>query len=192
MTILDNKRRRIITYCSTIIMVLVMSMIWSAQAFAGEQNVTQEYKIKAAYLYNFSLFVDWPAGAAGTDNTSFVICILGQHSFGDALKSMEGKVVKQRVLKVRYISDLKNIGNCQILFVCLSEKLRLPEIIGAAIEKRGILTISDLPGFTRAGGVINLVNVGEKLRFDINMKAARQAGLSMNHQLLNMAHDISN
>ena len=162
-----------------------------ASSPAVESYVTQEYKVKAAFVYNFSLFVDWPPGAYNGPNSPFVICILGKHAFGNTFDNLAGKMVKKRVLKIQYATDIKNIGNCQILYICMSERMRLAEII-AATERRSILTISDMPGFNRAGGMINLVNVEDKIRFDINMKAAKQSGLSLNFQLLNMAHDVTN
>jgi hypothetical protein len=172
-------------------LIIILMLSRPASSPAVESYVTQEYKVKAAFVYNFSLFVDWPPGAYNGPNSPFVICILGKHAFGNTFDNLAGKMVKKRVLKIQYATDIKNIGNCQILYICMSERMRLAEII-AATERRSILTISDMPGFNRAGGMINLVNVEDKIRFDINMKAAKQSGLSLNFQLLNMAHDVTN
>ena len=154
------------------------------------QNVaTQEYQIKAAFLYNFSMFVEWPAGNFLKEDTPLIISVLGNHSFGNSLESLKGKTVKKRPVIVKQISNISDMAVCNILFISASEKLRLPEIL-AAIKKRPVLTVSDLDEFCKAGGMINFITVDSKVRFDINLKAAQLADLKISSQLLKLAHDI--
>ncbi len=190
-----NKGRQGISYRGPggiiLVILLGLAFLQPINATASEMSpVAQEYKVKAMFLYNFSLFVEWPAESR-TAGTPFRICILGKSPFGDFLNRFENQEVKGKKLKVQYVSSIQDIGSCQILFVCASEQARLREIMEALRERRGILSISDIPGFTEAGGVINIVKVDERLKFDINMSASKFNGLSINHQLLNMAHDIT-
>jgi hypothetical protein len=155
------------------------------------QNIaTPEYQIKAAFLYNFAMFVDWPEAAFVKGNAPFVICVLGTHFFENSLELLsKGKTLKKKSVIVRQISDVRDMEGCHILFISASEKLLLPEIL-AVTKKRPVLTVSDLDGFYKAGGVINFISLEGKVRFDINQKAAQAAGLKISSQLLKLAHDI--
>ena len=177
-----------------ILLILLVHAVTLAPPVSAETSpVSQEYKVKAAFLYNFSMFVEWPADVVKADTVSpFVICVIGKNPFGDFLDGFQGRRTKNRPIRIHYADHVKDIGNCQMLFVSSSEQIRLKEIMDMVKDRRGVLTVSDIPGFLQAGGAINLVHVADKMKFDINIKVTKQYGFSINHQLLNMAHDIVN
>jgi len=147
---------------------------------------SREHLIKAAFLYNFAKFVDWSPESLPESNTSLILCVLGQDSFGGALESLEGKTVKGRELVVRHTTRLENLDKCHILFISASEKKRLPEIL-KSISKMNLLTVSDMKGFAQEGGIINLVKEGSRIRFEINLDAASLSGLIISSNLLKLA-----
>ena len=172
------------------LILLLGTAITESYAYPAESSALQEHKIKAAYLYKLPHFIEWPSGTFPNENSPFVICVIGKHDLTNILDSYNGKVLKKRAIKIRQITNIEEMGACHVLFISMSEKLRVAEIIALA-ERIPILTISDLPEFSRVGGMITLINLDDKVRFDINMKAVRQRGLTISSQLLQLAHDVT-
>jgi hypothetical protein len=155
----------------------------------AEHAATREYKVKAAFLYNFALFTEWPDENVAGGGSSLVICVLGKHSFGDALESIQGKSVRRRNVTVRQINSVREMGICHVLFVSASEKQRLPDIL-SEVKNQPVLTVSDLDRFAEAGGTIGFISLEDRVRFEINMKAAQRARIRISSQLLKLAHDV--
>jgi hypothetical protein len=159
-----------------------------APGLSAQQSKPEEYQVKAVYLYNFGRFVQWPAAAASND--SFTVCILGHDPFGAVLdNTLAGDAVGDLKLVARRISTPRDAAACRILFVSSSEASRAKEIL-ARMEKSPVLTVSDMPGFTASGGMIQFVLKENKVRFEVNLAAAEKAGLSFSSQLLKVATDI--
>lgn len=153
----------------------------------GQQAKPGEYQIKAAYLYNFSRFVDWPAQNAWAKSEPFAICILGKDPFGPALDAtLSGANAQGRSLVAKRISTPADALSCQILFVASSEEGRLKEILGV-LEKKSVLTVSDISKFSERGGMIQFVLQGDKVRFEVNLSNATDAGLVLGSDLLKVA-----
>ena len=148
----------------------------------------REYLIKAAFLYNFARFTQWPDSAFAADGLR--ICVLGDDPFGAALDSIAGKTIRGREVRVERVTDDAAAQRCQVLFVSASEGGRLAEVIGA-IEGLPILTIADMPDFATSGGIINLKTVENKIRFEINITAAERAGLRFSSKVLKLADLVS-
>lgn len=148
-----------------------------------------EYEVKAAYLYNFAKFTDWPPEAFSGENSPVVFCVLGKSPFGSALDSLASKTVANRKVVVRYVGRVEDIKECHILYVAASEKPRLAHIL-ASLPVSAVLTVSDIKDFSRAGGMIGLVTQEEKVRFQINLKAAQRARLRLSSKLLKLALEI--
>jgi hypothetical protein len=157
----------------------------------GQQpSKPQEYQVKAVYLYNFGRFVEWPAAA--NPEELFTICVFGRDPFGDVLDAtLAGETIDNQKLVARRISSLKETPHCRILFVSSSEAPRTREIL-KSVEKSRTLTVSDMPNFTANGGMIQFVVRDNKVRFEVNLRAAEKAGLSLSSQLLKVATDIRN
>lgn len=159
----------------------------NANGTAGEPK--REHLIKAAILYNFAKFTRWPAMAFESVDAPLYLCVLGVDPFGDALATVDGKRVGARNLRTRLITDTAQIAACHLLFVSASETERLADIL-AATDGAAILTVADLPGFSRAGGIITLNVVEDRTRFAVNRLAADRAGLTLSAKLLRLADSV--
>lgn len=145
-----------------------------------------EYPVKAAFLYNFTRFVEWPGGALAS-SPQVTICVLGHDPFGAALdEAVAGKRVEGRPLAVRRLSGLEDLQPCPVLFVSASEEGRLPEIL-RRLQGAPVLMVGDSPEVARRGGVIGFYLEGNKVRFEVNPAAARAAGLKVSAKLLSVA-----
>jgi hypothetical protein len=146
-----------------------------------------EYEVKAAFLYNFARFVEWPAEAGQVPGTPFVIAILGRDPFGAVLdETVAGKTVGGRPIEVRRVPRVDEARDAQIVFVSPSERANVAAIL-KALERPGVLTVGDTDGFATHGGAINFTVQARRVRFEINPSVAEQAGLKMSSQLLKLA-----
>jgi len=146
-----------------------------------------EYDVKAAFLLNFTKFIDWPESAFSAPDAPFAICILGPDAFKNALdKMVEGETVNARKLVVRRVQR-QQTGGCQILFVSKSEKNFSTALAG---EGMGVLTVGESDSFFRDGGVINFVIENKRVRFDVNQTAAKRVGLDLSSKLLQVARKV--
>jgi hypothetical protein len=145
----------------------------------------REYMIKAAFIYEMIQATQWPRARA----KDLAICILGRDPFGAAWQSIDGKPVGGRTLHVTTLPDAKGFGVCDVLFVGASERARWSQI-HADLAARPILTVSEMAGFSRDGGMVTLMNVDNRLRFDVNLKAVREAGLHINTDALEYANAV--
>jgi len=143
-----------------------------------------EYQVKAAYLANFAKFVEWPAGSI-TDDNPIPVCVAGQDPFGPALDAaLSGERVGGHPLVARRIDGLRDVDGCRILYVSSNEALI--DSVGS-VERMPILTVSDAPDFLKHGGMIEFVLASNRVRFEINLAAARTAGLNISSELLRVA-----
>jgi len=148
-----------------------------------------EYSVKAAFLYNFPKFVEWPADASGEDS-SFLLGVLGDDPFGESLDQIVGgKTVNGRRIVVRRLKWGEDLRQCQMLFISSSEQRRLPQIF-ARLKGASVLTVGETDQFVNQGGIIRLVIADGKVRFDINAGAAKQARLRLSSKLLSLARAV--
>jgi hypothetical protein len=153
---------------------------------ATAQSAT-EYQVKAAFLFNFAKFVEWPADALPAPDTPLQICVLGQDPFGgDFEQVIEDKAVNGHRLEVAHPDGVPQARACQILFIASSEKQKVRDIL-RGLAGASVLTIGDTPGFAQKGGVINFVLDESRVRFEINLKAAERAHLKLSARLLTVA-----
>jgi hypothetical protein len=146
-----------------------------------------EYQVKAAFLYNFARFVEWPPEAQRDPGAPFLIAVLGHDPFGAVLdETVAGKTVAGRPIKVRRVPRVEDARDAQIVFVSPSERPNLATIL-KALDRPGVLTVGDTDGFAMRGGAINFTVQARKVRFEINPVVAEQAGLKMSSQLLKLA-----
>lgn len=145
-----------------------------------------EAQIKSAYLYSFGKFVEWPSSAAAAGK-NFPICVLGRDPFGTTLDDvLKNASVGGQDVVARRISTTEEIAGCRIVYVGSSEVARLDAIL-ASLARAPVLTVSDLPNFTDRGGMIRFVSAEKRLRFEINLPPAQEAGLVMRSDLLRVA-----
>jgi hypothetical protein len=156
---------------------------------AGAQEAEPEYELKAAFLYNFVKFVDWPPEAFAGERSPLTICVYGKDPFGKSLDGVvQGETLGERSLLVQRPEALDDLRDCQVLFVSRSERQRLAEVL-ARVEGAPVLTVADTDGFLRAGGIINFVLEENKVRFLINLAAAERSRLRISSKLLRLAKE---
>ncbi|HEX2861806.1 MAG TPA: YfiR family protein [Lacunisphaera sp.] len=152
----------------------------------GFAQVSREYDLKAAFLYNFITFTEWPADAFHSSESPYVVGVVGEDPFGSALDEIvNGERIKGRPLVVRRFRRLDDLHNCHILFISSSEARRLPDTL-RRLRGRPVLTVSDMPGFTAAGGGIGFTST-TKIGLNINPGALRDANLVVSSKLLRLA-----
>lgn len=184
-----------------------MASVLLVAAFApktgADSTSSQEYQVKAAFLYNFLQFIDWPEGKSDDSNQPLTIGIVGKDPFGDAFEPIKDKKVKDKSVLVKRFSSLDELKKatenyktqpetcerCHLLFICPSEQQNLKEILNL-VKDYNVLTVGEMKGFLEAGGIINFLVVENKIRFEINTSAAERAKLEIRSQLLRLAKRI--
>lgn len=152
-----------------------------AQESAGDEPL-----VKAAFIYNFAKFTRWPESALGEPGTPLSLCIAGTDELVPALEQLSGKTVKGHPVDLQALnSGLQVPRTCDILYVATSEQKRHIELV-KSIRSQPILTVSELPRFAHAGGIIEFTRESGRIRFIINLDAARAAGLEIHPNLLRL------
>ena len=173
-----------------IVILLCSSLALGASAQSSDSSASSEYLIKAGFIYNFAQLVQWPSVAFSQPDSPIVIGILGTDPFGPTIdRVIENKKLDGRSLVVRRLKwgkDLKDLKDCNILFVSPSETQHIDEVV-SMVKWLPILTIGETPGFAARGGIINLTLEGNKVRFEVNIEAAKQARLNISSRLLALA-----
>lgn len=163
-------------------------------AFSGIPSIVRgeapsEYVIKAAFLYNFAKFVDWPAESFNGSENTLELCVLGDSPFDTALESIKGKVAQGKKLVISSLEALDQTSRCHLVFVSPSEEDRLPQIF-PYLQEHHVLSVSDMDDFAQQGGVVGLITIQNKIRFEINLSAARRTGISISSNLLKLARIV--
>jgi hypothetical protein len=176
--------------CSWVL--VVSSWITSITTAAADLPVAEEYQVKAVFLFNFSSFITWPATAFATPNAPFLICILGQDPFRKELDvTVEGEKIGGRSVLIQRMNTLNEVNHCQILFVSQSQNDQLTNILTyLKYHRRPILTVSDIEGFAKQGGLVEFFKRGTKVRFMIDYEATKKVGLAVSGNLLSIAEVV--
>jgi hypothetical protein len=167
-------------------LLLAVARVAVAQAPSAD-----EYRVKAAFLYNFAKFVEWPDGAFKNPREPLVICILGRSSSFRPLleEAVQGKQIGGRGLVIRETTDPRETADCHLLFIAASEKRHLPAVL-EALKARSVLTVGETSNFADAGGVINFRLDNGKVGLEINVCAAQRARLQISSKLLSLARIV--
>ena len=161
--------------------------------FASPSRAESEYDVKAAYLFKFTKFVEWPSAAFASAEAPFVIGIVGHDPFAGGLdRLIEGNTTGARRLEVRHVSasDGNALRGCQMIFVSTSEQRRLGSIL-TALQGRPVLVVGESEGFASAGGMLGFALRENRVGIEVNSNAARQARLKISSQLLNIAKIVN-
>lgn len=151
-----------------------------------------EYDVKAAYLFKFTKFVEWPSSAFPGPQAPFVIGIVGRDPFGGLDQILKGKRTGDRDFEVRSVgaNDAAALRNCQMIFVTSAEEHRLADILNS-VQGRPVLVVGESEGFANAGGMLGFNLQQSRLGVEVNSGAARQARLKISSQLLNIARIVN-
>jgi hypothetical protein len=189
-------------YILFVLFVAQQAAIVSGQN-GDNSDLKREYKIKAAFLYNFIQFVDWPKEKTPDQDDPIILGIIGEYPFGDSFEPIENKQIKGRkslikrfegIDKLKKSSDkgkskIDSIRRCHLLFICSSEQDHIKEIINL-VKGCGVLTVGETSNMLESGGVVNFLVEENKVRFEINLTAARDEKLTIRSQLLRLATKV--
>jgi hypothetical protein len=166
------------------VVVLLLSGSHAQTPAAGE------YQVKAAFLYNFAKFIEWPPSSFSDASAPLRICVIGQDPFGHELRDITNeKTVNGRRLQVDWVASLQLARTCHILFIASSEKAQLKRDF-ESLRGAAALTVGDTRGFVEQGGMINFVLENGRVQFEVNHQATAQAGLKVSSKLLQVAKRV--
>jgi hypothetical protein len=169
--------------------LLTQGLQASGQNPGGSES--SEYLIKAGFIYNFAKLVEWPNSAFPQPGQPIVIGVLGNDAFADVLgRVVDGKRIDSHPFVVKRLKgkEFKDC-NCQIIYVASADGAHAEEII-QTLKNTAILSIAEMSSFAKRGGIINFTLEDSKVRFEVNVDAAKQAGLNISSRLLSLARIV--
>jgi hypothetical protein len=171
-----------------VILSAIAIALLTIQPVSAADDDRLEYQVKAAFLFNFLKFVDWPGAPA---DSPWVIGILGRDPFGGVLEqTVRGKTVNGRAVEVRHYGRLADVKECNILFIGRADFERVVTPTQPFLQQPGLLTVGEAPGFLKSGGIINFYLQENRVHFEIQPSAAHSAGLHVSAQLLKLGRTL--
>lgn len=167
------------------ILACLLGLLCCAPPLTVWANNLDEYRLKAAVLYNFVSFTEWPAGLGSTLN----LCVYGPDPFGEDLDKLQGRSVAGRRLAVRRTNSVDALVNCQVVFITRPVIANLPRVFDT-LSGKPVLTVADTPGASRQGVALNMDTEQNRIQFEANPGAARDHGLVLSAKLLRLAKEI--
>jgi hypothetical protein len=172
--------------CVALTALIIGAFLLTAK-LPAQQPKPDQNQVEAAYIYNFGKFVKWPATSGANQDSSFTVCVLGQDPFSPILQSvLAGKSLNGIPVTVKRIAKPQDAIDCRILSINAMDETRLREIL-SDLGQTAVLTVSDMPNFTKRGGMIQFVTDGDRVRFEINRASSDRAGLVLASELLKVA-----
>jgi hypothetical protein len=170
------------------VLTLALLLLGAAPMAVAE---TKESDLKAAFVFNFSQFVEWPTNNFASTNSPFVIGVLGGSN--DFVKTLSDLVRNEKnaghPMTVRASRSVNDLRDCEIVYIGSSEAPRLREIM-AHLRDRSVLTVSDMDDFIEQGGIIRLYTSNNKMRMKISLDAAKRSRLTISSKLLRLAEVV--
>ena len=157
---------------------------------AARADEASEYQVKAAFVYNFAKFIEWPASAFQSSDSPIVLCVSGTtDAYSKAFSAIDGKTAQGRAIRIRREPGIQDLASCQILYLASEDQGRVKASLHA-VRAASVLTISGIDGFADAGGVIGLVVADSRVQFEINKAAGDRAGLKISSHVLKLARAV--
>lgn len=151
-----------------------------------------EIQVKAAYIYNFTKFITWDSKERSSSKKPTTICLFGSDTYCDLLEDfLNSQVAGQSIIIKRVNKKVSEITGSQMVFISRAEQQKMPTIL-RQVEGSQVLTVSDIPGFARHGGMIGFVIENGRIKIEMNLNAAKKAGLNISAKLLEVARIVSN
>src|SRR5258705_7701994 len=167
--------------------LLIPVWVFFAGPVQAQAVRAEEYQIKAAFLFNFAQFVEWPRAAFRESDSPLVIGVLGDDPFGKLLdETVRGERIGSRAIEIRRYRRAEEIQDCHVLFISRSEASRIRGGLGS-FKGRALLTVSDVDDFPRLGGIIGMGSDRKRIRLFVNIQAATAANLTISSKLLRAA-----
>jgi len=165
-------------------------MAWAPIVRAEEPS--KEYLIKAAFIYNFTQFIEWPADSFASPDAPFIVGVAGIDPFNGALdQAFADKVVGSRKVVVKYFNSIAVIEPCQVLFISNSEERTLDHVFRRQLGTAATLTVGEFNSLLTTGGSVRFFSEGNKIRFEINLAAVDRARLKISSKLLKLAKVVT-
>lgn len=172
--------RRMRTLC----LLVFVAIPWGR----AQSDAATEYQVKAAFVYNFAKFVEWPASAFAGNSGTIRFCVLGESLVGpDLSRITQGKAVRGHPVQVQ--QNARNLNDCHVLFVSASHSLPVREI-RESLNGAPVLIVGESRDFASQGGTIGFVVENARVRFEVNLQAAKQTGLNISSKLLSLAKKV--
>lgn len=171
----------------TVFRLLLVALLAIAPSTHGEPAT--EASLRAALIYNFALFVEWPAERERKDAANFYLCVTPEDALDASITALESRRVRSKATALRRVRVPIAPDVCDLLYISQAEKAHLPEIV-ASLQSRPVLTISDATSAARTGVVIGLDVENQRMVFDVNAQAARKQGLNINSKLLRLSRTV--
>jgi len=166
---------------------LAAALVLGGTAWA--QTVLSEPELKAALVFNFARYVEWPERAFASVDAPLVLCVIGRDRFGAAFAALEGRKLQGRAVRVRTGLSAEEGRSCHVAFISEPSEHQLASIL-RTLGPQAVLTVSDIEGFVDAGGAIGIVYGEQRLQFEVNRAALNQSQLRASSQLLKLARAV--
>jgi hypothetical protein len=174
----------------SLILLWTGSVSWSSPPPGGDPPAASEYEVKAAFLFHFTQFTDWPESSFEKTGGRLVIGVLGADPLGTDLdRAVRGKTVQGRPLVVQRFPRAEDVGPCHVLFIGESDRKRLRVILDS-LKGKPVLTVGESDQFLAQGGIIAFLREEEHIRFSINLDAADRSALKLSAKLLKVARSV--
>ena len=170
---------------SRLLLRWMTGLVLAASTAATMAEELPEYRLKAAFLYNFALFTEWPAEVGTTLN----VCVYGKDPFGEEVEPLQGKRVGARTIAVHRKSSIDGLKGCEVVFVAPTSVGSLPRVL-ESLRGSPVLTVADTPGAASQGVALNMNVAQNKVTFEANLQAARGARLTLSSKLLRLATEV--
>jgi len=149
----------------------------------SQSRTATEYQVKAAFIYNFTKFIEWPEGTFDNATTPVILCVAPSNPLTEIFSSLNNMTVGGRKIEVRFCNTISGIENCHILFLASLDTTFIKERLDI-VRGKGILTIGEVKEFSKLGGMINFFIEKGSLRFEVNLESSQNTGLKVGSQVL--------
>lgn len=173
--------------------LLCLLIVFSLSVFVPvhASDISKEDKIKASYVFNFIRFIKWPKTVLDNNAKPINVCAINRNNhFSKAFQPVISKVVNGHPLEFHRITNIEQVSHCHLIYIDQAEKNNLDNLL-PIVNKHKILSISDIKTFCAQGGIIGMVNKKGKIRVEINLDVAREAGFKISSNLLEVATIVS-
>jgi hypothetical protein len=176
--------------CQVTVCALVLMLFLSFPGNLPANSTAEEYSVKAAFLFHFAQFVEWPEETFKDASSPLTYCTIGEDPFHGSLDAaLNGKTIVARPFRVLHFKQPREIQGCQVLFIGAEEKKILPAIL-AGVKGNSVLTVGESERFVQDGGMIGFFLEENKIRFEVNLEAAQKAKLRISSRLLALAKSV--
>lgn len=174
-------------YAAKFVRSFILSMLCFTSMPAFSQSSTSELQLKAAFIYNFTRFIDWPPRAYTSPDAPFIIGVMGDGGLAKRINEVvKGESVGNHDISARNFDKVGDVGHCNILYIGGDEFIEVRRML-PDLNRRGILTVSDVSGFEKWGGIVRFFKEDSKLRLQINIDQAKAADLTISSKLMSLS-----